>query len=84
MSFSGSVQGVGFRYTALRVAVSLGLEGWVMNCPDGRVEVVCEGSRLAVDDFLRKIDDVFGSYIRDRRITWSDATGEFPGFDIQF
>ena len=82
--FSGSVQGVGFRYSAERVAASLGLTGWVRNCSDGRVEAVCEGPRDSIQAFLRKLDDIFGVYIRDRSIDWSNATGEFAGFDIRF
>jgi acylphosphatase len=40
----GLVQGVGFRYFALRQAQALGLRGWVRNLPDGAVEVVAEGA----------------------------------------
>ena len=41
----GRVQGVGFRYAALKQARSLGLKGWVENCPDGTVRSVFQGSR---------------------------------------
>ena len=43
----GIVQGVGFRYFALRHASLLGIKGWTRNLPDGRVEVVGRGSRAA-------------------------------------
>ena len=36
---SGRVQGVGFRYFVERVALRLGIAGYVSNLPDGRVEV---------------------------------------------
>ena len=50
--YSGSVQGVGFRYTAERVALSLDLSGWVGNLPDGRVEVLVCGEKTDVETLL--------------------------------
>jgi len=41
---SGLVQGVGFRYWALKRAQERGLVGYVRNMHDGRVEIVAEGS----------------------------------------
>ncbi|MGC9667714.1 acylphosphatase [Planosporangium sp. 12N6] len=40
---SGRVQGVYFRDTCRRVAVTHGVAGWVRNLPDRRVEAVFEG-----------------------------------------
>ncbi len=42
---AGRVQGVGFRFCASREAHALGLNGWVQNMPDGRVEGEFEGPR---------------------------------------
>lgn len=81
--YSGAVQGVGFRFTAERVAVSLGLAGWVSNLPDGRVEVVCEGKENSLKEFLQKIKEVFAEYIVDSDIEWNEAANEFSGFDIR-
>lgn len=41
---SGKVQGVWFRASTQRVAMEVGVKGWVRNCPDGRVEVFACGS----------------------------------------
>ena len=82
--YTGSVQGIGFRYTAERIAGSLGLTGWAKNLPDGRVEVLCEGRQPDIEEFLRKIADIFKGYIRDVDVEWGDAAGEFDGFDIRF
>jgi acylphosphatase len=41
---SGMVQGVGYRYFALRAARGLGLAGYTRNLSDGRVEVYAIGT----------------------------------------
>lgn len=40
----GVVQGVGFRWFVHRHAARLRLRGWAQNLPDGRVEVVADGT----------------------------------------
>ena len=82
--YTGSVQGIGFRYTAERVALSLGLTGWAKNLSDGRVEVLCEGKETDIEIFLRKIDDTFKGYVRNIDLERGKATGEFSAFDIRF
>ena len=51
--FSGRVQGVGFRYSAIYLARSLGLTGWVENLWDGRVEMEVQGDEDAIAELLR-------------------------------
>lgn len=53
----GLVQGVGFRWFVHRHAARLRLRGWAQNLPDGRVEVVAEGSDEAIaelEELLRQ------------------------------
>ena len=49
---SGRVQGVFFRDSCRSEAQRLGIRGWVRNRPDRTVEVVAEGPRERVDQFL--------------------------------
>ncbi len=82
--YSGRVQGVGFRFTVERLAIDLGLTGWVKNLPDSKVELVCEGKEEDLHKILDKIDDYFTAYIRQKDVHWMPANGEFTGFEIRF
>lgn len=52
---SGIVQGVGFRRRTREAALSLGIDGWIANRPDGKVEAVFQGSLSAVDEMIQWI-----------------------------
>ncbi len=55
--YYGSVQGVGFRYTACHAARMLGLTGWVENCSDGTVLAEIQGTAEEID----KMEQLIGS-----------------------
>ncbi|MBI4115681.1 MAG: acylphosphatase [Candidatus Omnitrophica bacterium] len=82
--FSGSVQGVGFRYTTERIARRHPVTGYVRNLPDGRVELLAEGDESALQEFLKAVREGFNSYIRDADVKWDNATGEFERFGTKF
>jgi acylphosphatase len=49
---SGHVQGVGFRWSALREARNFGIKGFVKNLSDGRVYLEAEGSADQLNAFV--------------------------------
>ncbi|MFM8807561.1 MAG: acylphosphatase, partial [Chthoniobacterales bacterium] len=53
--YEGRVQGVGFRYTARRVAAGFDVSGYVRNLSDGRVELLASGEPDEVDGFLASL-----------------------------
>jgi len=53
---SGIVQGVGYRYFAMRMAQRLGLTGYARNLPDGRVEVYAAGSASTLAEFRSELE----------------------------
>jgi len=82
--YSGRVQGVGFRYTARRIAQGHAVTGFVRNLPDGRVELVAEGPAVEIDQVLNEIATAMSDYIRDREVQIGPATGNYGSFEVAF
>ena len=82
--FSGSVQGVGFRYTACRAADGYEVTGCVRNLPHGQVEVVVEGESSDIDAFLAELRQRMAEYIEQITQQTLPATGKFHGFSVRF
>jgi hydrogenase maturation protein HypF len=80
----GAVQGVGFRPFVYRLAVELGLAGWINNTPRG-VLIEIEGERQALDEFLVRLPKEKPAVSSIHRIETaiSDAVGKYRGFEIR-
>jgi acylphosphatase len=82
--YSGRVQGIGFRYTACRIAQQFAVTGYVKNLPDGGVELVVEGRAEEIQAMLQAVQAEMGRFIRGVRETPSQATGRFSSFDVRY
>jgi acylphosphatase len=82
--FIGRVQGVGFRFTALRMAQRHQLTGFVRNLPDGTVEMLAQGPARDIDDCIQDIKEYFGDYLRETRIQEIPIDPRYKDFRITF
>ena len=80
----GEVQGVGYRYFAVRQANALALRGYARNCADGTVKVVAEGPRAALERLLVELRRGPGAArVAEVEVAWSAAEGTFSGFGVR-
>ena len=83
--FSGRVQGVGFRFTAERLARHFEVRGYVRNLPDGKVELLVEGEEMILKDFLKAVkESQMAEYIRDIKAEWTEPSGRYQNFGIAY
>jgi acylphosphatase len=76
----GRVQGVGYRYWLRGEALQLGLDGWVRNLRDGRVEAVFSGSQKALDEIQRCCHEGPSFARVDRVAVEAESAPVEPGF----
>lgn len=80
----GKVQGVFFRDSTRKQASKLGVEGWVRNLPDGRVEAVFEGDPEAVDEILTWAETgPARARVEGMEVDEQEPEGAFDGFEIR-
>ena len=84
--YRGSVQGVGFRFTVLAMARRhAAVTGYVMNLPDGDVEVLAEGPAHEVASLL---DDIargpHKEHIQQTAASPLTPSGSYRSFTVQF
>jgi len=68
--FSGSVQGVGFRYRTAKAANIVGITGWVRNEYDGTVMAEFQGTPSQFGEVIKLIEQ--GSYIQIDKVDVTD------------
>ncbi|TXT49936.1 MAG: acylphosphatase [Spirochaetes bacterium] len=81
----GEVQGVGYRYSAVRQARGLGLVGWVKNEEDGSVEFWAEGQEEDLKAFVQWAwEGPSSARVDDVRVEWVMASGRYASFGVAF
>jgi acylphosphatase len=81
----GRVQGVFFRAATRDEARALGLQGWVRNLADGRVEALFEGDKTVVEIMLawcRKGPPY--AYVDHVEIDWQPYQGDLLDFRVVY
>lgn len=80
--FSGRVQGVGFRYSAKRLALGFDVIGWVKNHSDGTVEMQLMGDENEVDEFIIEIveESDLASFIKEHSVAEIPPLENIRGF----
>jgi acylphosphatase len=81
----GKVQGVGFRAFTQRNARQLGLHGYAKNLPNGKVEVVAEGDKAALDALVKAVrKGPPASRVDDVKIEERPYRGTYKAFEIRY
>ena len=74
---------MGYRYFALRAAARHEIVGTVSNLPDGRVEVIAEGSRETIELFKNELaTGPRGADVTNLEETDIAPTGHFRDFRV--
>ncbi len=82
--FIGRVQGVGFRFTAHRIASRYRLAGFVRNLRDGTVEMLAQGPAEDIEDCVQDIKEAMAGYVRETVIDEVPLDPKYTDFRITF
>jgi len=82
--FYGRVQGVGFRYTAQRVANDNDVSGWVKNNPDSSVEILALAEKENIEKFIDILKRYFSSNIEKYTLSKDYLSKVNSGFIIKY
>lgn len=85
VTYSGRVQGVGFRFRTERMAQGFKVTGFVKNLSDGSVELTAEGERGEVERFLEHVrSSELSRFIQEEKVSWSDGSKRYSSFKIAY
>jgi acylphosphatase len=81
----GQVQGLGYRYFALKTGRSMGILGWVKNLPTGEVELSIEGEDVQIGQYIQTLRSKHPwAQIDNIQENWLPHEGKFQDFRIVY
>lgn len=81
---SGRVQGVFFRFMMAKEAEKEGVNGWVRNRLDGKVEALFEGEKESVKRLISWCHEgPPGAAVHNVEVEWLPYQGAFSSFSIR-
>ena len=83
ITVSGIVQGVGFRYYCYKKASEYGINGYVKNLYNGKVELEIEGDEGLINDYIKEVKTGPGyAVVKSVDIKDLEYEGRYNGFQI--
>ena len=80
----GLVQGVGYRWFALRSASSYDLNGWVKNLQNSTVEIQAYGDKGALNSFIKDLSrGPSFSKVTDVVVKWIKYESIYTSFNVE-
>ena len=85
INVTGRVQGVGYRYFAMREANLYGLTGYVKNKPNGSVELMVEGEKEIIEKFQKILEQGPGySTVERVEISYEPYNAKYSKFSVEY
>lgn len=83
ITFSGRVQGVGFRYKISHLAGHYGVTGWVRNEYDGNVSAELQGTAPELDAIIGHLSDDRYIYLDEVRRERIELLSDERNFEVR-
>jgi len=85
ITVQGVVQGVGYRFFVLNQARLYDVKGYVRNMSDGTVQVVAEGEKGIVKDFIERLRiGPLSAHVTGIDVKWDEKNSGFTEFRLQY
>lgn len=83
---SGTVQGVGFRYSVATLADAMSIPGTVKSNPDGTVTIVLQANKGKVDEFLKDLPHNLSPFakITNMKVEKLENVGKLHSFRVLY